>query len=193
MMSEDLAQAIKEVAAVDPSSLGDAEPSEELVELTHLRRQLEAVIVDRARVWDARKTWATDGSGARSGVAWLAAAAHEPKHDCGSLLWLARRLRSIPKVAAAFAAGEVSAAHVRKLAGVHNPRTAADFARDEAAFVSWATDMLFSDFCRAVDYWWLHADPDGADEGDIDRRDRRRVSLDETIDGMYVARWCSIR
>ena len=35
-----------------------------------------------------------------------------------------------------------------------------------------------------LEYWRLHADPDGADGKDIARRDRRRVTLDETLGGM---------
>jgi hypothetical protein len=57
-------------------------------------------------------------------------------------------------------------------------------ARDEAMLVHQAMNLSFADFVRCIDYWMLHADPDGADESDMERRDRRRVSLDTTVSGM---------
>jgi hypothetical protein len=88
-------------------------------------------------------------------------------------------------VADAFAAGQIGTAQVRKLLGVQNHRTAELFRRDESMLVHQARTLIFSEFSRVVEYWFNHADPDGADQSDIDRRDRRRVSFDEMLSGMW--------
>jgi len=46
--------------------------------------------------------------------------------------------------------------------------------------------LSFDELCRLVDYWRLAADPDGAGQSDMDRRDRRRVNLDETFGGSWL-------
>ncbi|HUP68923.1 MAG TPA: DUF222 domain-containing protein, partial [Acidimicrobiales bacterium] len=55
----------------------------------------------------------------------------------------------------------------------------------EAMLVNHATTMRFREFTTALDYWVLHADPDGAEESEMERRERRRASCDETLNGMF--------
>jgi hypothetical protein len=55
------------------------------------------------------------------------------------------------------------------------------------AGVNHATTMTFAHFCNALDYWVLHADPDGSDEDAMERSERRRFSFDETLGGMFSA------
>jgi len=45
--------------------------------------------------------------------------------------------------------------------------------------------MRFDEFKAAVDYWVLLADPDGCDADAMERRQRCRVHLDQTMTGMY--------
>jgi hypothetical protein len=45
--------------------------------------------------------------------------------------------------------------------------------------------LTFKEFEQCVDRWRLHADPDGADADEMERRQRRKVSLDQTLSGMY--------
>ena len=71
------------------------------------------------------------------------------------------------------------------LAGARNHRTETLFARDEAMLVDQARRLSFQGFERCVQEWLLHADPDGADRDEMERRDRRQVSLDETFTGMF--------
>ena len=91
----------------------------------------------------------------------------------------------MPQVAAAWEAGEISTAHVRRLTRCRNPRTAKLFGRDEAVLVDAARTLSFSKFVEVVDYWMLRADPDGADASEVERRERRRVSLDRTFAGTF--------
>ncbi len=71
------------------------------------------------------------------------------------------------------------------IARARNPRTIEHLARDEAKLVHHASTLTFADFQQVLDYWLLHADPDGAAVTDIERRARRRVSLDQTLSGMF--------
>ena len=66
-----------------------------------------------------------------------------PQAACGARLWLGRQVRDMPVVAAAWEAGEIDAAHVRRLAGARNHRTAEAFARDEAFLVAKAQELTF--------------------------------------------------
>lgn len=90
---------IKELAALDPDTLDDAELSGLIVEVAKLRTRFGAVEVGLSAVWDGRRAWADEG--ARSGAAWLARNIHEPKPACGARLWLGRKLRHLPLVAVA--------------------------------------------------------------------------------------------
>ena len=63
--------------------------------------------------------------------------------------------------------------------------TVAAFARDEATLVEAARTTTFDQFTQALEYWTQRNDPDGAEQSDIDRHDRRRVSFDQTFGGSY--------
>jgi hypothetical protein len=180
---DELAIAVKEVAALDPSTMTDGELGEAVVELARLRRVLEAGCARIADGWNTRRVWAADD--ARSGAVHLAVSTGSPKDECQRLLSLGRAMRQLPLAGEAFAAGEIGGAHLRRLAGMRHRRTLRQLERDEAMLVEHARTLRFDDFSQVVDYWRLRADPDGADETDVERRDRRRVSFDETLGGMW--------
>jgi hypothetical protein len=136
-----------------------------------------------AAQWCSRRTWAADG--AKSAAAWLARTTGAPKKDCASVIHLGREVQSMSHVSAAWEAGEISTAHVRRLVRCRNDRTAEAFCRDEAMLVQHGRTLRFSEFEQAIDYWMLAADPDGAEEGEVERRHRRRACLDRTIGGMW--------
>lgn len=173
---------IKDLAALDPASLDDDELQSIVLELHQLSSSLDAARASLVAAFDLRRSWAD--SGARSCAAFLSKETGRPKPECGSQVSLARRLRHLPLVAAAWGAGEISEAHVRRILAARNPRTAELLARDEAVLVDHAKTMAFHEFQQAMAYWELRADPDGADAADVDRRDRRRVSFDTTLGGM---------
>ncbi|HVF32995.1 MAG TPA: DUF222 domain-containing protein [Acidimicrobiales bacterium] len=182
-MFEGLALEIKAVAHLDAAGLVDDELTEAVVELGRLEGQLAAARNRLLGEWDGRGVWRADG--ARSGAAALSTRTREPKAECGSRLWLERSLRSLPVARAAWRAGDLTIAHVRLLARARNQRTAVDLERDEAMLVHQAMTLSFADFARALEYWTMHADPDGADQSDVERRARRRVSLDRTLSGTW--------
>jgi hypothetical protein len=183
-MFEELAREIKEVAALEPDTLDDEALTAAVVELAHLEARFTAARNRLTGAWDRRGAWRHDG--ARSATAALATQTREPKAECGSRLWLERALRHLPLVHEALGAGDITIAHARSLARARNPRTAVLLVRDQAMLLDHAMRLSFGDFSRVLDYWMLHADPDGAEESDMERRARRHVNLDETIDGAYA-------
>ena len=182
-MFPSLAVEIKELQQVRTEPLGDDELGEAIAELGRLEAMLSA---ERNRLigdWDRRGAWRT--TGAKSASAALASLDRSPKPACGSRLRLERSLRDLPTVRDAYRAGDIREAHARVLAQARNPRSAMAMARDEALLVHHAMTLSFASFARAVDYWLHHADPDGADDTDLERRERRHVSLDQTLSGMW--------
>ena len=180
---DQLAAAVKELAALDTFTLADSELTELVVSLSKLRNSLEAVDARVAAEWANRRTWAADG--ARTPAAWLARETRAPKPECGAKVRSGRQMRECPLAAAAWESGDIGPAHFKRLAAARTERTAGDYHRDEALLVGYATTLTFAEFAQAIDYWQLHADPDGTDDNAMQRRDRRRVSLDQTISGMY--------
>jgi hypothetical protein len=181
-MFESLAVEIKELQALDPDGLTDDELRDAVLHLDRLSSSFDAARTALQVAFDARRVWAD--SGARSCSAFLSRETGRPKQECGGRLALGRALRHLPLVAVAWAAGDLSEAQVRRLVSLRNARTAEALRRHEAALIEQARTLSFPDFCQAIEYWRLHADPDGASQQDVDRRDRRRVTLDETLSGM---------
>src|SRR5688500_1827290 len=138
-MLDGLAAVLKELREVDPNDLCDEELADLVVELHKHRCALEAFEARLTRNFDVRRVWAADG--ARSGAAWLARRTRAPKAECGGRLWLGRCVEDLPVAAGAWAAGEIGAAHVRRLAGVRNCRTAARLREDEPLLVGQAGNL----------------------------------------------------
>jgi hypothetical protein len=174
---------IKELGQLEPETLDDESLTSAVVELGRLETMLSAARARLAGEWDRRGAWRA--TGAKSATAALASTTRSSKVECGATLRLERALRDLPLVREAWRAGDVTAGHARVLAHARNRRTAVLMMRDEAMLVHQAMTLSFVDFVRLVDYWSMHADPDGADESDLERRERRRVSLDKTLSGMY--------
>ena len=182
-MFDDLATAVKELNARDWRDDSDEELAAAVTELAKVKNALDSAEASLLATFDTRRVWAADG--AKSAKAWMTRRSLLPKGECGSRLRLARSLKTMPLAADAMAAGEISATHVRRIASANNRRTATVFDRDQDRLVTWACTLTFDAFNRKVDYWLQEHDPDGADENDIDRSDRRRVNLAETFGGMF--------
>src|SRR3954447_1754854 len=182
-MFDDLVLAVKELGTVDPDTLTPAELADAAVMFAQVRNQLDAIEAGMNRALEVQRVYTIDG--AKTAAAWLAKRTREPVRECGRRLRWGRVAAEMPLVAAAWEAGQISAAHVGRLAAVRNDRTRAAFQRDEAMLVAHACDLTFKDFTADVAYWLQLADPDGADEAEMRRRLRRRVTLDETLSGMY--------
>ena len=182
-MFESLLVEIKELQQLAIDGLDDEELTEAIVELGRAETQLIAARSRLLGSWDQRGAWrATEAKSASAALAYLDRA---PKGECASRLRLERSLRELPLVREAFRAGDIREEHARVLARARNRRSAVAMARDEAMLVHHAMSLSFAEFSRVVDYWLQHADPDGAEEGDLERRERRHVTLDQTIHGTW--------
>jgi hypothetical protein len=181
---ESLRAAVDELVGVDAGALSDSELGELLVELHALESRIGHEAARLTRVWDARKAWAVDR--ARSAASWLAHRTRMPHAAAQRQVRLGRCLRDMPGADAAWASGEIGAAHVSALSRARTPATAEVYERDETVLVDKARTMRFDDFTRVVAYWSQGADPDGAEVDARNVRAQRQVHLSRTFGGAWV-------
>jgi len=175
-----LEAAVGTFAALDAGSLTDAELAEVVRRVERVRDRFDSARLGVLGVFDARRVWAADR--ARSAGGWVAWRCRRSGADSHRDVRLARGLRHMPLVAAAFAAGELTGQHVGLLA--REQRFAPDlFTRDEQVLVDQAQRLRFDDFTRVLAYWHQAADDDRAEEGARQRRQRRHLSAAKTLDG----------
>jgi hypothetical protein len=169
------------LVALDPAAFDDVSLTAHLVEARRQRHRLDGVIARLGAAYRSRRVWAA--SGARSAAAHLASLAGEPLDACRADLWLARALASMPRTAAALAAGSITRAHAERLARAASGSRAAAFAEGEEMLLGLASRLDGHDFDRAVRYWMQRAD-DVAAEDDATERDRNRwLGIAELADG----------
>ncbi len=98
---------------VEVGDLGDAGIAEHLTSLHRLRNQIDAALAETSGVFDARAVWARDG--ARNGPSWVTARTGAAHGRAKGDIVLARALRDMPVVAAAFGEGHLSREQVDAL------------------------------------------------------------------------------
>jgi hypothetical protein len=176
-----LATAIDELLALDPDTLDDAELADVVVGLRRHQARLAAATARLTAAFEARRAYEVDGS--RSCGTWVAQRCRLPVGQARGEVWLGRRLRGMPATAEAFAAGDIGQRHAAMLASLAGGRTAECFGRDEVMLVGFACTMAWPDFCRAVEYWRQHADPDGVERDAAPDEALRRVHLSQGLRG----------
>ncbi|MFP3899444.1 MAG: DUF222 domain-containing protein [Acidimicrobiia bacterium] len=177
---EPVDRAVDVLAGLDPDSLDDLTLTTAVAELRRVRARLDAVQARLLDALDRRRPWAEGGY--RSTAAWLAASDNTAVGEAHRDVRLARRLRSMPATAAALAAGDITATHARRLAGLAGPGTAAAFAGAEELLVGQARSLRFADFAKACAYWARLARHDAPDPDTADR-EHRHVSLHDGLRG----------
>ena len=180
---EALAAALDTLQQADPSAYGDPES---IQQLHRELARLEAFVTAAAAAFDAAGAWVPDG--ARNAASWLTTKCRLSKREARRRIRLGRQLRSLPLASEAFAAGELTAAHVEALGGCLGGNKDEAMRRDEGLLVDQARRLRVDDFARALSYWRQLADPDGAERDADFQRAERAVSLDQSIDGMYFGR-----
>jgi hypothetical protein len=178
---EALRRAIDDLAGCDAFALADADS---VIELSHQRNRLDGVTTKVVAEFDAGGEWVSDG--AKTASAWLWARCHLPKAEAQRLVRRGKALSPLAVAAEAFFAGEIGAAQFDALAKVRTPVTEAALARDEALLVGFAKELKFEPFVTRLAYWLQCADPDGAEESDMERRARRDVYLAPSVSGMFL-------
>ena len=111
---ETLSEAVDDAAAVDLDTLTDGELDTELVAMVRLRHRLDAEIARRARRWDARGVWQSDGS--RAPWARLSRTAGVAGGTAKAIMRRGPALATMPQTAEALAAGAIGTDHVDLLA-----------------------------------------------------------------------------
>jgi hypothetical protein len=148
------------------------------------RARFEAVSAKVLAAFDANGDWI--GEAAYSAAAWVKAHTGTTRADAGSRVWLANRLRMMPLTAAAFAAGEVTEAHVRLLARCLGPRTRDAFAAAESYLLAEARRLDADGFLKVIEHWLDLADPNGPPPR-AERPDELYAS--ETLGGRVVGKF----
>jgi Domain of unknown function (DUF222)/HNH endonuclease len=179
---DELNELADRLGAKDPYSYSDPESIKGLV---RLKNKTDSALARAVVSFEESGEWAADG--ARSAVGWMAKECGLPTNEGKAQLRRGRLLEQAPLVAAAHRAGDIGAAQVDVL--VRAQRTAAAlFERDEALLVEQAKALTASQFDRAVEYWKQFADPDGAEEAEFARAERRDVWLVPGPTGMYLGK-----
>ncbi len=101
---------------------------------------------------------------------------------------LARKLEKLPLVAAAFAAGEISAAHATMIANAYTAKRAASIAAAEDALVECARSRDPKDVGSVVRYLTDAVDGDGGSGNDDDQIARNKCYASETLEGRLDVR-----
>jgi hypothetical protein len=173
---------------VDLDGLTDGEIVEHLLALHALKARLEGALIAATDVFDRRMLFAADA--ARTTAGWLTARVDQTRSRCGADVQLARALRSMPVVEAAFREGRLGRAKVDLLAEARTPEVAEVFAEQEGYLVGEVADLRVTDANRFLRAWLQAArqyvgsiDPDEPVE---ESAPRVSVSLAQTFDGRYV-------
>jgi hypothetical protein len=176
-----LAAAVDDALDLDPDTLGDVELTDALDEIRRAAARLVAAQARLVATADARRTFAP--SGYLNTASWLADRNNTPVGDAQADVRLAHRLRTMPATRASLAAGDITARHAHKLAGLNAPATAAPFAEAEEFLVGQARTMRWADFTRAMDYWRREARPDDDDKHAKSDFEHRNVTLHDGLRG----------
>ena len=167
------------------SDIGEISEGVSVIALYKARNRLDCLIAKASDRFASSGEW--EASECRSALGWIAYNTHAPRGVVSSDLSNGRALRHLPKVEAAFQAGELTSDHVRVLAKARTEHTAEQMTADEGMLVDHARQFHhFGHFFRVLEYWSMFADPDAADKEHKGKVDRRRVELHKSIWGMYL-------
>ena len=155
-----------------------------LEELHRLFSRFESFVTEATAAFDAGQEWSADG--AKTSAAWIARRCRVPHAAARRRVRLGRALRHVPQSADAWREGRIGSDQAKAIAGERRHRTESAMERDEEMLVTQAAQMGFEDFYRALSYWKQLADPDGADDEEMARRDARAVFLEPSIGGLWL-------
>lgn len=155
---------------------------ENLLEIDRERNRLDALECEALAAFDASNEFRDDG--AMSTATWVAHRSRARRNSIARRTHIARRLRTMPHTATAFAAGDISLDHVEVLVKANLPSLAEKFAECEERLVDHARTLSYDDFCRVVRYWRDVADPDDAERRAQTMHEARDAHSSATFDGM---------
>ena len=115
---------------------------------------------------------------------WLCRFARMPKSAAGALARTARSLSEFPTTMKRSLAGEIPAESLRKIAAARH-RHPDEFPLHEETFADIASYLDPKDLQAAIRYWEQQVDHAAALDDIEHRTERRRMSLHQTVDGMW--------
>jgi hypothetical protein len=179
---------VDQILALDPDDeppgdLADAELLPTIADLQTAINKLTARQTRVVRAADACEVYKDDGMGSMK--SWMTGHCRLSGRDAAALVRAGRRLQELPEVEAAFAAGELTAAHVDVVTTAVTPARVAAAERNSISLAT--TDQVLADAARQLDpedtakavrRWVAGVDPDGAlaDAADVARRLTMAVS-----------------
>jgi hypothetical protein len=173
---------------VDLEGLPDAAMTEHLLALHALKARVEGALVAATGVFDQRLLHTADA--ARTTAGWLTARVDQTRGRCGADVQVARALRSMPVVEAAFRAGQIGRAKVDLLVETRTPEVASVFADQEAYLVGEVADLRVVDAGRFLRAWQqaarLYVGSIDPDTPVTDTAPRVAVTLAQTFDGRFA-------
>jgi hypothetical protein len=179
---EALESAIDDVVEVDPVTMSDGQVHRTLKELMRQQSRLEAATLRLASTWDARRTWAYDGS--KSAQARLAREAKVRRATASQTLRRAKALASMPHTAAALREGSITVDHVDLLIAANAQRRwrAVQFVIDEELLVGYCRQLSMFEAERTIRYWMNRVDAELGDDGPEPTWRDRELSTGRGID-----------
>src|SRR5262249_20994316 len=154
-------------------AMSDADVLEAVPQLVAQAQRAQTAALAMIGELDRRGLWALDG--AISTKRWLATHAELSTKEAGQLVKTARSLGAPSAVAVPLEDGELSLPKGCALAGLHTPRTAQAFERDEPDLVDRARELSVDGVVRMARYWKA-----GADNGVEPAEERHQAHLSQT-------------
>jgi hypothetical protein len=182
----ELRSALDDLASIDLDSMSDDALLDLAGELVTASNRVAAAVTTVVRAADRREAYRRDG--AVSMKAWLRGSCRMAPEQATATVSTGRRLEQLPQTAAAFAAGEISAAHARIITKGMTPGRLAK--ATDAGIDLGETDRILADLARAtapnetargVAMWVAGVDPDGTLDDAADTR--RRFTMAAGLDG----------
>jgi hypothetical protein len=147
-----------------------------LVEAIALRDRLDARIAEAVGAFEADGWWAVDASA--STTAWLRANAGMTRRAAQRLSSVAKRLRSLPVCARAYADGFLSGGQVEAIVAQLDDEMADIFAAQEAELVPYLAPLTVAGVSRAMAAWVTRARPEPTEPSEPERS----LHLSRTLD-----------
>lgn len=168
---------------VDPRDLSGSALGEHVARLEVLVRRAQAAQAAAVRVFEVRDE--ADAAGSPSAKAWLCAHLGLAEPEARRLVALGRALDRLPVLAAAFAEGATTAAHVRIAAAAARSLSDETVRAGDAALAPSARVLDARRFAEVVRRWVARVAP-AEFERDTERRyDSRWFAVSETFGGMH--------
>jgi hypothetical protein len=182
----ELRSALDELARIDLGELSDDALLDLAGELVTAGNRIAAAVTSVVRVADRREAYRRDG--AVSMKSWLRGSCRMAPDVATATVSTGRRLEQLPETAAAFAAGEISAAHARVITRAMTSgrlAKAADSGMDldetDGILADLARGTAPNETARGVARWVAGVDPDGTLDDAADSR--RRFTMASGLDG----------